>query len=326
MISQPQTLRWGGLTGIAQLDQTNEALPKNLPLKYRFSLFIYPQVCYGLHMEKHLDELDRLYQIMIRLRDPDTGCPWDVAQNFASIAPYTIEEAYEVADAIQNGDHDAIRDELGDLLLQVIFHARIAEEEGSFTLADVAKSISNKMIARHPHVFGSEDRPSAEAQNGLWEDIKSHERAKKGETRVLDGIARGLPPMLRALKLQKRAARVGFDWPDIDQVLQKVNEEAAELREELARADRDQDRIKDEVGDLLFVAVNLARKAGIDPETALQSCNLKFEKRFNYIEEQVELNQNSLKDASLELMERYWQDAKVLEHKSKDLEAGSTQN
>jgi len=274
-------------------------------------------------MKKHLDELDRLHQIMIQLRDPNTGCPWDVAQDFTSIAPYTIEEAYEVADAIQHGERDAIRDELGDMLLQVIFHARIAEEEGSFTLADVAKSISDKMIARHPHVFGSDDRPTMESQNGLWEDIKARERAKRGETRLLDGIARGLPPMLRALKLQKRAARVGFDWPDIDQILQKMNEEAAELRAELARADRDQDRIKDEVGDLLFVAVNLARKAGIDPETALQTCNLKFERRFNYVEEQVELNQDSFENASLDLMERYWQDAKALERKSKDAEAGS---
>ncbi|MFZ8924032.1 MAG: nucleoside triphosphate pyrophosphohydrolase [Candidatus Puniceispirillaceae bacterium] len=274
-------------------------------------------------MKKHLDELDRLHQIMIQLRDPNTGCPWDVAQDFTSIAPYTIEEAYEVADAIQHGERDAIRDELGDLLLQVIFHARIAEEEGSVTLADVAKSISEKMIARDPHVFGSDDRPTMESQNGLWEDIKARERAKRGETRLLDGIARGLPPMLRALKLQKRAARVGFDWPDIDQILQKMNEEAAELRAELARADRDQDRIKDEVGDLLFVAVNLARKAGIDPETALQTCNLKFERRFNYVEEQVELNQDSFENASLDLMERYWQDAKALERKSKDAEAGS---
>ncbi|MDA0358116.1 MAG: nucleoside triphosphate pyrophosphohydrolase [Proteobacteria bacterium] len=274
-------------------------------------------------MKKHLDELDRLHQIMIQLRDPNTGCPWDVAQDFTSIAPYTIEEAYEVADAIQHGERDAIRDELGDLLLQVIFHARIAEEEGSFTLADVAKSISDKMIVRHPHVFGGADRPTMESQNGLWEDIKARERAKRGETRLLDGIARGLPPMLRALKLQKRAARVGFDWPDIDQILQKMNEEAAELRAELARADRDQDRIKDEVGDLLFVAVNLARKAGIDPETALQTCNLKFERRFNYVEEQVELNQDSFENASLDLMERYWQDAKALERKSKDAEAGS---
>ena len=266
-------------------------------------------------MTNHLNELDRLYQIMIRLRDPETGCPWDVAQDFASIAPYTIEEAYEVADAIQIGDRTAIRDELGDLLLQVVFHARIAEEEGSFALEDVAKSISDKMVARHPHVFGDDDRPSVESQNGLWEDIKARERAQKGETKLLDGIARGLPPMLRALKLQKRAARVGFDWPKIDQVLDKMKEEAEELAVELASKNKDQTRIQDEVGDLLFVAVNLARKAGVDPETALQNCNLKFENRFNYVEEQVVSKHKNFTDVSLDVMEGYWQDAKAYDRK-----------
>jgi len=262
-------------------------------------------------MTNHLNELDRLYQIMIRLRDPETGCPWDIAQDFASIAPYTIEEAYEVADAIQIGDRTAIRDELGDLLLQVIFHARIAEEEGSFALEDVAKSISDKMVARHPHVFGDDDRPSVESQNGLWEEIKARERAQKGETKLLDGIARGLPPMLRALKLQKRAARAGFDWPKIDQVLDKMKEEAEELAVELASENKDQTRIQDEVGDLLFVAVNLARKAGVDPETALQNCNLKFENRFNYVEEKVVLKHKNFTNVSLDVMEGYWQDAKA---------------
>ena len=267
-------------------------------------------------MTNHLNELDRLCQIMIRLRDPETGCPWDVAQNFASIAPYTIEEAYEVADAIQIGDRNAIRDELGDLLLQVFFHARIAEEEGSFALEDVAKSIADKMVARHPHVFGGDDRPSVESQNELWEDIKARERVQKGETKLLDGVARGLPPMLRALKLQKRAARVGFDWPEIDQVLDKMKEEAEELAVELASENKDQTRIEDEVGDLLFVAVNLARKAGVDPETALQSCNLKFENRFRYVEEQVVLKHKSFNNVSLEVMEEYWQAAKTLEQSS----------
>ncbi len=266
-------------------------------------------------MTNHLNELDRLYQIMIQLRDPETGCPWDVAQDFASIAPYTIEEAYEVADAIQIGDRTAIRDELGDLLLQVVFHARIAEEEGSFALEDVAKSIADKMVARHPHVFGDDDRPSVESQNELWEDIKARERAQKGETKLLDGIARGLPPMLRALKLQKRAARVGFDWPKIDQVLDKIKEETEELAVELASENRDQTRIQDEVGDLLFVAVNLARKAGVDPETALQNCNLKFENRFNYVEEQVVLKYKTFYNVSLDVMEGYWQDAKAYDRK-----------
>ena len=267
-------------------------------------------------MTNQLNEIDRLYQIMIRLRDPETGCPWDAAQDFASIAPYTIEEAYEVADAIQIGDRTAIRDELGDLLLQVVFHSCIAEEEGSFALEDVAKSIADKMVARHPHVFADDDRPSVESQNGLWEDIKARERAQKGETKLLDGIARGLPPMLRALKLQKRAARVGFDWPEIHLVLDKMKEEAEELAIELASENKDQTRIQDEVGDLLFVAVNLARKAGVDPETALQSCNLKFENRFRYVEEQVVLKHKIFNYVSLEVMEEYWQDAKILERSS----------
>jgi MazG family protein len=247
---------------------------------------------------------------MIQLRDPETGCNWDIAQDFASIAPYTIEEAYEVADAIQQGDRTALCGELGDLLLQVVFHARIAEEEGSFTLADVAKSISNKMVTRHPHVFGNYDRLSITAQNEFWEDIKAKERAKKGETRILDGLARGLPPMLRALKLQKRAARVGFDWPSVARVLDKLQEEATELTAELESPTKNQDRITDEVGDLLFVAVNLARKAGVDPETALQACNRKFERRFNHIEKEVELNGKKLSETSLKEMESHWQDAK----------------
>ncbi len=262
-------------------------------------------------MANHLTELDRLHQIMAELRHPETGCPWDTAQNFASIAPYTIEEAYEVADAIQQGDRNAIREELGDLLLQVIFLARIAEEEGSFTLADVAKSISDKMVIRHPHVFASNNRPSISSQNELWEDIKERERAEKGEKKTLDGIARGLPPMLRALKLQKRAARVGFDWPNVSQVLDKLQEEAAELTAELDCPTKDQKYITDEVGDLLFVAVNLARKAGVDPETALQACNKKFERRFNYVERQVESNGKKLIDTSLKQMERHWQAAKL---------------
>tara|TARA_B100001093_G_scaffold237562_1_gene227613 strand:- start:468 stop:1373 length:906 start_codon:yes stop_codon:yes gene_type:complete len=266
-------------------------------------------------MTNHVNEFDRLYQIMVRLRDPETGCPWDIAQDFASIARYTIEEAYEVADAIQIGDRNAIRDELGDLLLQVIFHARIAEEEGSFTLEDVAKSISNKMMARHPHVFGDDDRPSVHSQNELWEDIKARERALKGETKLLGGIARGLPPMLRALKLQERAARVGFDWPKIDQVMDKMKEEAEELAVELARENTDRTRIQDEVGDLLFVVVNLARKAGVDPETALQNCNFKFESRFNYVEEQVVSKHKNFNNVSLDVMEGYWQDAKAYDRK-----------
>ena len=261
-----------------------------------------------------LNELERLIHIMRQLRDPQHGCPWDVKQTLESIAPYTIEEAYEVADAIARGDNDDIRDELGDLLLQVVFHARIAEEAGSFALADVAKSISDKMVARHPHVFGSEDTVTIDQQKQRWEDIKAAERARRGQTGTLDDVAAGLPPMLRALKLQKRAARVGFDWPEIDQVIDKLHEETAELKAELsgnpADSNRDQARIADEVGDILFVAVNLARKAGIDPETALMGCNLKFEQRFRYIEQQSEKNNKNVEDMPLDEMEKLWQAAK----------------
>ena len=243
-----------------------------------------------------LAQLDRIIDIMRRLRDPETGCPWDVEQDFSTIAPYTIEEAYEVADAVQREDTDDIRDELGDLLLQVIFQSRIAEEAGLFTLADVARSISDKMIDRHPHVFGDEDRPQIEEQSGRWEAIKAAERAKRGKTGVLDDIAAGLPPMLRALKLQKRAARVGFDWTRMDDIIDKLHEETAELRSEVARDKVDQDRVIDEVGDVLFVAVNLARRAGVNPETALMGCNSKFEQRFRYIEKESEKNGNSIHD------------------------------
>ena len=261
-------------------------------------------------------QLDRIIEIMRQLRDPETGCPWDVEQDFASIAPYTIEEAYEVADAVQRGNTDDIRDELGDLLLQVVFQARIAEEAGLFSLADVARSISDKMIERHPHVFGSEGRPQLAEQSGRWEAIKAEERARKGHTGILDDVAAGLPPMLRALKLQKRAARVGFDWVNMDDIIAKLHEETDELREEVASNPADQARIQDEVGDVLFVAVNLARRAGVDPDTALMACNSKFESRFRYIEEQAENMSKNIKDMSLDEMERLWQAAKTDSRKS----------
>ena len=257
-----------------------------------------------------LAQLDRIIEIMRRLRDPDTGCPWDVEQDFSTIAPYTIEEAYEVADAVQRGNTADIRDELGDLLLQVVFQSRIAEEAGLFTLADVARSISDKMVDRHPHVFGDEDRPQVGEQSGRWEAIKAAERARKGKTGVLDDIAAALPPMLRALKLQKRAARVGFDWTRIDDIIDKLHEETAELRAEVACDAVNQDRVIDEIGDVLFVAVNLARRAGVDPETALMGCNSKFERRFRYIEEQSEKNGNSIHNLTLNEMESLWQEAK----------------
>ena len=258
-----------------------------------------------------LDELDRLIDVMRRLRDPETGCPWDVKQTFETIAPYTIEEAYEVADAIARGDLTDIRDELGYLLLQVVFQSRIAEEAGQFDLGMVAKSIADKMVARHPHVFGTdEDRPTASRQKEIWEDIKAAERAKKGKAGVLDDVATGLPPMMRALKLQKRVARVGFDWPDFAQLVDKLNEEVAELQVEIAAEPQDKAKLSDEVGDLLFVTVNMARKLGIDPETALTDCNRKFERRFNYIEQSLDKTHKSINDASLDEMESLWQEAK----------------
>mgnify|MGYP001162565626 FL=1 len=260
--------------------------------------------------------LRRIIDIMVQLRDPETGCPWDVKQTFETIAPYTIEEAYETADAIQRGNLEDIRDELGDLLLQVVFQARIAEEAGHFDLADIATSISEKMIARHPHIFTDDSdipnatRPNADGQKQIWEEIKAEERAAKGKTGVLDDVAIGLSPMLRALKLQKRAARVGFDWPEFAQLRDKLHEETAELEAELSAGTADRQKISDEVGDILFVAVNIARKAGVDPETALLGCNQKFEQRFKYIEQNIEKYNKSIEDSSLEEKESLWQEAK----------------
>jgi len=260
-----------------------------------------------------LEQLERLIGIMRQLRDPETGCPWDVEQTFSTIAPYTIEEAYEVADAIQRNDSKDICDELGDLLLQVVFQSRIAEEAGLFTLADVARSISDKMVSRHPHVFAGDDRPDVTEQSVRWEDLKAAERAKRGQTGILDDVATGLSPMLRSLKLQKRAARVGFDWNHIDLVIDKMKEELAELRAEVVTDIPDDARKQDEVGDILFVAVQLALKAGVDPETALLSCNSKFERRFRYIEKNAVKYGKVLKDMSLEEMQVLWDKAKATE-------------
>ena len=261
-------------------------------------------------MSDTVEQLQNIISIMAKLRDPDTGCPWDVKQDFATIAPYTIEEAYEVVDAIERGDRAAICDELGDLLLQVVFLARIAEEEGCFTLADVARSISDKMINRHPHVFGDKKAPDVDQQRQLWENIKKAERTAKGQNGVLADIPVGMPPMQRAVKLQKRAATVGFDWPEIAQVIDKMHEEAEEVVAELESTPQNKKRLTDEVGDLLFVAVNLARKAGVDPETALIGCNKKFEERFNYIEHTITSNNKKFSDTTLDEMEKLWHEAK----------------
>jgi nucleoside triphosphate diphosphatase len=225
----------------------------------------------------------RLLQIMARLRDPDSGCPWDIEQDFASIAPYTIEEAYEVADAIERRDWPALEGELGDLLLQTVYHAQMGAEAGLFDFDSVARAISDKMVARHPHVFGAESRDkSAAQQTEDWERLKAAERAATAQGGALDGVAAGLPALMRALKLQKRAARVGFDWPSTDQVIDKIAEECAELVE--ARATSTQTHITEEFGDLLFVMANLARHLDIDPEAALRAANAKFTRRFGGVE------------------------------------------
>ena len=250
------------------------------------------------------------------LRHPETGCPWDVEQNFETIAPYTIEEAYEVADAIAGGDRKKLAEELGDLLLQVVFHSQMAEEEGSFTMADVAAGISDKMIRRHPHVFSDDERPDADGQTKRWEDIKASERASEaaGEPiSILDGISANLPAMVRAAKLQKRAARVGFDWPNIEAVIKKMHEETAELQDAVYSEAPDNAHIADEVGDILFVASNIARKIGVDPETALLACNRKFERRFRFIETELQKQGRSVELADLDEMEKLWQDAKTHE-------------
>ncbi|MEE9196237.1 MAG: nucleoside triphosphate pyrophosphohydrolase [Alphaproteobacteria bacterium] len=257
----------------------------------------------------------RLLDIMARLRDPEGGCPWDVEQTFQTIAPYTIEEAYEVADAIEQGDMAALQEELGDLLLQVVYHARMAEEEGRFDFDAVAAGIADKMVRRHPHVFGGESIDSAEAQTRSWEAQKAAERAAKadgGPTSVLDGVPAALPALTRAAKLQKRAARVGFDWPEAAQVLDKIAEEIAELKQEMVNG-AGLDRIEDELGDLIFAMVNLGRHLGADPEAALHHGNAKFERRFHAIEERFAAQGRALDTATLEEMEAAWQAVKASE-------------
>ena len=255
----------------------------------------------------------RLIEIMARLRDPKRGCPWDIAQDFRSIAPYTIEEAYEVAAAIEAGNLDELRDELGDLLLQVVFHARMAEEAGAFDFAQVAAAISEKMLRRHPHVFGAAEVEGAAAQSLAWEEQKARERAAKGHGEsVLAGVALALPALMRAEKLQKRAARVGFDWSEAARVFDKIEEEVAELKEEMT-CGGDPDRLEDEIGDLFFALVNLARHLAIDPEVALRRCNAKFERRFRAIEAALAAQDRGPAEASLEELEGLWQAAKAAE-------------
>ncbi|HKO07925.1 MAG TPA: nucleoside triphosphate pyrophosphohydrolase [Alphaproteobacteria bacterium] len=264
--------------------------------------------------------IDRLLEIMARLRDPERGCPWDMAQSFATIAPYTIEEAYEVADAIARQDLDALREELGDLLLQVVFHARMAEEARSFDFEAVAGAIADKMIRRHPHVFGEEEIKDAETQRQAWEAHKENERAAAAAARgqggesALEGVALSLPALTRALKLQRRAARVGFDWTETASVLAKVEEEIRELSAELVEGSPPE-RVEDELGDLLFSLVNLARRLELDPEAALRQSNAKFERRFRRVEAFLAEAGKVPKEATLDEMDALWERAKREEGK-----------
>ena len=259
--------------------------------------------------------IERLLEIMRRLRDPKNGCPWDIEQTFDTIAPYTIEEAYEVADAIERKDWPELEGELGDLLLQTVYHTAMGEEDGNFSFQSVVRAISNKMVARHPHVFGDESRDkSAEQQTRDWEAIKAAERAGKKQGGALDGVAVGLPSLLRAYKLQNRAARVGFDWPSTDQVIDKIQEEAAELVE--ARDELTHKEMTEEFGDLMFVMANLARHLKIEPEEALRAANAKFTRRFEGVEVKLAEIGKTPAQSDLAEMDALWDAVKVDERKS----------
>jgi tetrapyrrole methylase family protein/MazG family protein/ATP diphosphatase len=265
-------------------------------------------------------DIARLIEIMAALRTPQTGCPWDLEQDFRSIAPYTVEEAYEVADAIERGDLDELRDELGDLLLQVVFHARMAQEKGVFAFPDVVAAICDKLIRRHPHVFGDGADLSAEGVTAQWDEIKAAERAAKrgrndspAPASLLDGVPLALPALTRAVKLQQKASKVGFDWNNASHVMDKIREETEEIAAELDAADVDPTLVEEEIGDLLFVVTNLARHAKVDPEQALRGANAKFERRFHHIERRLAEMGSSAEDASLDQMEALWVEAKRLE-------------
>ena len=268
-------------------------------------------------------DISRLIEIMAALRDPETGCPWDIEQNFATIKPYTIEEAYEVADAIEREDMDDLCDELGDLLLQVVFHARMAEEAGEFSFGDVVEAITRKMIRRHPHVFARSDADTPDAVKKQWDEIKQAEKRERTERRARRGITedfkagflgsvqRSFPALTEALKLQERAAKVGFDWSAPEPILDKIEEEIDELRVALRGGDKS--KVSDELGDLIFAVVNIGRHVKADPEQALRGTNTKFRRRFNHIEQVLDVEGESLEAASLERMEEIWQAAKAIE-------------
>jgi MazG family protein len=255
-----------------------------------------------------MKNIEKLLEIMDQLRDPDTGCPWDLEQDFSTIAPYTIEEAYEVADAIARDDMPALRDELGDLLFQVVFYARMAKESGAFDFSDIVDGICDKMLRRHPHVFGSDEERAAGLRDGSWERIKAEERGQRDDDGALAGVARSLPALNRAQKLGKRAAAVGFDWPDRGGVRDKIHEEFEELDEAVASGELR--RVEDEFGDLLFAIVNLARHLGVDAEKALMGANAKFERRFGEMEKVITDSGGRLRDHNLESLDEEWRAAK----------------
>lgn len=261
-----------------------------------------------------MQEIEELLEIMATLRDPKLGCPWDRKQSFASVAPHTLEEAYEVADAIERGDMDDLRDELGDLLFQIVFYAQIAREGGDFEFRDIVRGCCDKLERRHPHVFGDGEVTDAERQSAVWESLKEEERKAKagsGPPGVLDGIALALPALIRAVKLQRRAARVGFDWPDWHPILEKLGEESGELQQAVEEGSGSA-AVEEELGDLLFTCVNLARHLAVDPEQALIRANKKFEARFRYLESKFNMAGADIDKASLDEMDALWEEAKSI--------------
>ncbi len=258
-------------------------------------------------------QMKKLLDIMAALRNPETGCPWDIKQTFKSVVPYTLEEAYEVADAIENGDMDELKSELGDLLFQIVFYAQMAKEQNEFDFDDVVNAVSEKLINRHPHVFAGVESGDERALHEAWEQVKAGERNEQASTEkasILDGVAQALPALKRAQKLQKRAAREGFDWPDVEPVLAKIEEEIQELRD--AMQQNNQASIMEETGDLLFSCVNLARHLNVDAEESLRACNQKFELRFSYIESVLNKSGKSFQSCSLNELEALWLEAKAV--------------